>query len=92
MLAVPWLLHMLPEDVARGVRVPRGSGGLCSLEKEGDADTRCLPRGCCGKRNKPVTGERIPRDPTWAGPGRGAAAGAGEGMGSPCLMGDRVSV
>ena len=70
MLAVPWLLHMLPEDVARGVRVPRGSGGLCSLEKEGDADTRCLPRGCCRKRNKPVTGDRIPRDPTWAGPGR----------------------
>ena len=92
-LAVPWLLHMLPEDVAHGVQVQRGSRGLSNLEKEGDADTRYLPQGCCSKQNKPVTGEKIPRDSTYEVPGReGWLPGAGEGMGSQCLMGDRVSV
>ena len=56
MLAAPWLLHMLPEDLAHGIQVQRCSGGVSNLKKEGDADTRYLPQG--SKGNKPVTGEK----------------------------------
>ena len=92
---------MLPEDVAHGAQVQRGSGGESNLEKEGDAGTRYLPQGRCSKGNEPVPGEGIPRDCTDAVPGRikcvekegrGWVPAAGEGMGSQCLMGDRVSV
>lgn len=87
-LAASRLLHVLPEDVARGAQGQRGSGGESNLEKEGDAGTRYLPQGRCSKGNEPVPGEKTPRDCTDEVPGRikfmekeGRAVGARGGRG-----------